>query len=187
MKTLNIMQLKPINRRGMTIVELFIYALVASLMLGFFVFLFSRTRKANEQQVLEMDCQRAFTSLCQRVEKDLAGCKKWKIQATAGENTMSSLFIERIKEQITYDANLEKGFVTRKTNKGLTKFSFKGRRTVILKTLSFSKVSDAEDTINLKIRLKGVPPIELSHNFIAYVRSDTVKGFFKKKELNEQK
>lgn len=174
------------NRRGITIVELCIYALVASLILGFFVFLFSRTRKAQEQQVLEMDCQRSFISLCQRVEKDLTGCKKWTIQEIQGKNTMSSLFIVRIKEQITYDANLEKGYVIRKTENGAAKFSFKGKRKVKLKTLAFSTVPNMKDTINLKIRLQGIPPIELSHNFIAHVRSDTVKGFFKEKKLNEQ-
>lgn len=165
------------TKHGMTIVEMFIVAFVASILLLFFVSFFGRTRKVHEQQTLEIVYQRTFTKLCEQLERDLTGCMKWDIQNMVG---YTSLEVKRLEDVVfLYTVNLETGLISRELN-GISKdFPFKGEKKGILKRVDFIQDTDNPNGLRLKIELKTVPPIELSQDFLVRISEDKVKeGFF---------
>ena len=165
------------NKLGMSLVELLFYVMVASLIVAFFVSFFWRTRRMHEQQTLEIAYQGSFAKLCDQLEKDLTGCIEWKIQDVVGSN--SSLFIERLNdEEITYDVNFEAGGIIRGRSDGSVFFPFRGEREGILKTLAFATDSQNLNALHLKIELKTVPEITLTHDFTVRISKDKAKGGF---------
>ncbi|PKL46067.1 MAG: hypothetical protein CVV42_17830 [Candidatus Riflebacteria bacterium HGW-Riflebacteria-2] len=170
----------------MSFPELCIYALVASLILSFFIFMFWRTRRMHERQNVELVYQNSFTNLCNQLEKDLAGCNEWKIQNTIGSST--SLFIGRIQGEIVYDARPETGDIVRIRKDGEVKYPFKGERESTLKTMEFVASPHKANYLNLKVELLASPSIEFSHEFSVRVSVDKNKavGFFENPELKER-
>lgn len=172
------------GRRGISIVELTLYALVGSFMLAFFLFFFSRTWRTHEQQNLEITYQGSFNRLCEQMERDLTGCKSWKIEDAVGSNT--SLIIDRLGGEITYHVRFETGEIVRLHPKGDSTFPFRGERPGILKTLDYVRYSDRPAALTLKIGLATVPEIELTHDFTARISADTVSGFFENVDLEKE-
>lgn len=177
MRTTSIIQ----TRRGMTLVEMSLYALVASILLACILFFFWRTWRMQQQQTLEMTYQGSFTNLCERLERDLTGCREWKVQGTVG--TGSSLFIERNDGQITYDVRFDTGEIVRSTGRNVFAFPFRGERQGVLKTLEFSAASQRRDAMHLRIELKTTPPIELSHDFSIRFSVHKSAGYFEEPQL----
>ncbi len=178
--------MRPISpgKRGMSLVELTLYALVAGIILAFFIFFFWRTGRTHEQQSLEMSYQGSFTKLCEQLERDLSGCRSWKIQNVGGLNT--SLSIDRIEGAITYDLQFEAGEINRHLNGRNSTFAFKGERHGILKMLEFIGDPIRANALTLKIELKTIPVIELSHEFSVRISADTTPGFFQEAQLEER-
>lgn len=172
------------GRRGISVVELTLYAMVGSFMLAFFLLFFSRTWRTHEQQNLEITYQGSFNRLCEQMERDLTGCKSWEIHDVVGSST--SLSIDRFDGQITYDVRFEKGEIVRRHLKGDSVFPFKGERPGILKTLDYITDADRPAALTLKIGLATVPEIELTHDFIARISVDNVSGFFEEVDLEER-
>lgn len=173
-----------LSRRGISIVELALYAMVGSFLLAFFLSFFSRTWRTHEQQSLEITYQGSFNRLCEQMERDLTGCKLWRIEDAVGSNT--SLLIERLDGDITYDVRFDTGEIFRHHKGGDSVFPFKGERAGIIKTLEFVGYPDRPNVLHLKIELKTVPVIELTHDFTARISADNVSGFFEKVDLEEK-
>ncbi|MFZ2960926.1 MAG: hypothetical protein WA705_28945 [Candidatus Ozemobacteraceae bacterium] len=175
-------------KRGMTIVELTLYALVAGLVLAFFIFFFWRTRRMHEQQALEVAFQGSFIKLCDQLEKDLTGCKE--VPQVVG--TPTSLIIKRVGVKdpmtITYDVRLEIGEIVRNMEGRLFAFPFRGEREGILKTIEFTKTPNRSKPLNLKIGLNTVPPIEFSHDFPIRVSDSSHRetGYFDVPDLGKR-
>lgn len=180
------------DRRGMSIVELSIYALVASLVLAFFIFMFWRTRRVHEQQNIEVDSQRSFAMICEQLERDLAGCTEWRFQeyATASEAAElqigSSLFIYRIEGRIFYNICTETGDITRNMGEDVVVYPFKCDQEGAQKSLKFFLEPDTLNTLSLKIELKTVPPVKLAHKFSVRISADNNEKFFTETQLNER-
>ncbi len=164
------------KKRGMSLIELFFYMMVSCLIVAFFVYSFWRIRKTHEQQNLEMSYQGSFARLCDQLERDLAGCRSWQIQNVVGSST--SLFVERLDGQIAYDVNFDTGDIIRGRSDGSLFFPFKGEREGILKTMIFATDSQNLNAIYLKIELKTVPEIALTHDFTARISKNREEGFF---------
>ncbi len=168
----------------MSLIELLFYIMVSSLIVAFFVFFFWRTRRMHEQQNLEITYQGSFARLCEQLERDVAGCKEWRIQNVIGSST--SLFIDRLDGEITYDVNFDSGDIIRGRSDGLVYFPFRGEREGILKTLVFATESQNLNAIHLKIELKTVPEIVFTHDFTARISKDRAEGFFDTPRLDER-
>ncbi|MBU1108957.1 MAG: hypothetical protein KKB51_19925 [Candidatus Riflebacteria bacterium] len=165
------------SRRGMSVVELVLYALVASLILGFFIFFFWRTRRVHEQQNLEIIYQGSFAKICEQLERDLSGCKSWELQNVMGSDTF--LLITRLEGDITYDAKFETGDIKRNMKESSSTFSFKGEREGFLKYIGFAEYPDKPNILSLKIDLETVPPIKLTHDFSVRISANDDSGFFR--------
>lgn len=140
----------------------------------------------HERQTVEFVYQNSFTNLCDQLERDLAGCKSWGIQNTLGSNT--SLFVERIEEQITYDVCFETGNIIQRRKDGEILFPFKGERDEgAVKTMRFVANPHKANELNLKIELKTEPAIVFAHDFSVRISADNIPGFFLDPELKERK
>ncbi len=165
----------------MSMVELLLYALVASMIVTCILYFLSRTWRMQEQQTLEMSYQASFTKLCEQLEKDLTGCSEWKVQGVVGTGT--SLFIARNDDQITYDVRFDTGEIIRTARERLSSFPFRGERKGILKKLEFVGISRRMDAMHLKVELRTTPPIEFSHDFAIRLSVHSSPGYFKEPQL----
>ena len=171
------------EKRGMSLLELCLFTLVGGLVLGFVVFFFWRTRRIHEQQTLELTYQNSFTRLCDRMEKDLTGCRSWEIKAVAGAS--DSLVVDRIEGPIVYDIRFEAGEIVRAQGGEVSSFEFRGEREGLLKYLEFIGSRGAR-TLGLRIGLKTSPAIDFSHDFTVRISADKVPGFFDNPQLEER-
>jgi hypothetical protein len=173
------------QKRGMTVTELTLYALVAGIFLAFFILFFWRTRRLHEQQTLGLSYQGSFARLCDQLEKDLAGCRLWRTSGEVG--TSSTLLIDRGDNLIiTYDIQMGTGEIVRNMQEIRTIFPFRGEKEVFLKTLEFARPQDNPNSLSLKIGLKTTPPIELSHDFFIRVSVHKNPGYFDEADLSKK-
>lgn len=177
------------NRRGMSIVELTIYSLVASLVLAFFIFMFWRTRRVHVQQNIEVDSQRSFAMIREQLERDLTGCRSWEIPQDpnapeAAELRLgNSLAIERIEGRIYYNICTGTGDITRNMEGNVSVYPFKCEQEDAQKSLEFVLDPNTVNTLSLKVELKTVPPIKLAHNFSVRISDRSKEGFFPETDL----
>lgn len=177
------------DRRGMSIVELSIYALVASLVLAFFIFMFWRTRRVHEQQNIEVDSQRSFAMIREQLERDLAGCRSWEIPEdpnapeTVALRVGNSLSIERIEGRIYYNISTVTGDINRNMEGNVSVYPFKCEQEDVQKSLEFVLDPNTVNTLSLRVELKTVPPIKLAHNFSVRISDSGNKGFFPETDL----
>jgi len=192
----------------MTIVELMLYALVAGIVLAFFIMFFSRTRRVHDRQSLEVVYQGSFTKLCEQLEKDLAGCRSWKVRS-AGEATASLAIARGEKGLITYDVQYDTGEIVRNATglstdplngeragigeaknpsaSNISLFTFRGEQQGVLKVLEFTAPATTSNILELKIELQATPAIVFTHVFSIRVSNGAHEssGYFEEPKFED--
>ena len=171
----------PGRGRGLSIVELVLFMLVMGIVSAFVVRFFWNTRRMHEQQVSNTALQSSFLNLCDHMEKDLNGCRTWRIQRVLGG--APALFIDRVEGEIVYDVKGETGEIARTASGGLITFPFKGDLANQIPTLEMDPAEGDPSALNFRVSLPTTPPIEFRRVFHIRISSHQDPDFFKTQPL----
>jgi len=170
------------RRRGFSLAELLAYiagaAVLMALVLGIFSKLGRQSRTGSEQSHV----QTVFLALGNRLEKDLAGCLKWRTDYHLGGEM--SLIIVRPEGTITYDTYPSRGEVERGSKAGTETFRFWTGAPAKCDTLELNSGAEENKTVMMRISMPGSPPIVIERSLPIHPSTtktgsaQTAEGFF---------
>lgn len=163
-------------------VELLAYIFGAALLMTLVMGIFSRLGQQSKTGGEQSHVQNVFMALGNRLEKDLAGCLKWRTDYHLGGEM--SLIVVRPEGTITYDTYPSRSEIERGSREGTEVFKFWSVAPARCEALELNSGAEKSKTVKMRISMPGSPPIVIERSLPIHPsttksgRAENPEGFF---------